>query len=82
MTGWLGSGIPIPGLRKNEAPTTEAAEAAPVAETAPVAEPKLEGKDDDDNSRYIRYEGLADAMSLRNFFVILIYYILNYFLAW
>ncbi|CAG9793184.1 unnamed protein product [Diatraea saccharalis] len=46
MTGWLGSGIPIPGLRKNEAPPAEA-EPAP-AEPEP-AEPKPE-KDDDDNS--------------------------------
>ncbi|XP_063636037.1 synapse-associated protein of 47 kDa isoform X5 [Cydia splendana] len=46
MTGWLGSGIPIPGLRKNEAPT-DAAEPAP--EPAEPAEPKPE-KDDDDNS--------------------------------
>ncbi|XP_053615869.1 synapse-associated protein of 47 kDa isoform X4 [Plodia interpunctella] len=47
MTGWLGSGIPIPGLRKNEAAPTEAAE--PPAEPE-VTEPKPEGKDDDDNS--------------------------------
>ncbi|XP_052750913.1 synapse-associated protein of 47 kDa isoform X2 [Galleria mellonella] len=46
MTGWLGSGIPIPGLRKNEAPPPEP-EPAPVE---PVEEPKPEGKDDDDNS--------------------------------
>ncbi|XP_063364349.1 synapse-associated protein of 47 kDa isoform X5 [Cydia amplana] len=46
MTGWLGSGIPIPGLRKNEAPT-DAPEPAP--EPAEPAEPKPE-KDDDDNS--------------------------------
>ncbi|XP_063542628.1 synapse-associated protein of 47 kDa isoform X5 [Cydia strobilella] len=46
MTGWLGSGIPIPGLRKNETPT-DAAEPAP--EPAEPAEPKPE-KDDDDNS--------------------------------
>ncbi|XP_061725592.1 synapse-associated protein of 47 kDa isoform X6 [Cydia pomonella] len=46
MTGWLGSGIPIPGLRKNEAPT-DTAEPAP--EPAEPAEPKPE-KDDDDNS--------------------------------
>ncbi|XP_073959601.1 synapse-associated protein of 47 kDa-like isoform X2 [Choristoneura fumiferana] len=49
MTGWLGSGIPIPGLRKNDAAPSEATEAAPV-EPAEPAEPKLEGKDDDDNS--------------------------------
>lgn len=61
MTGWLGSGIPIPGLRKNE-PTPAESEAVPV-EPAEVAEPRAEGKDDDDNSRYIRYEGLADVMS-------------------
>ncbi|XP_013191049.2 synapse-associated protein of 47 kDa isoform X2 [Amyelois transitella] len=47
MTGWLGSGIPIPGLRKNEAAPTETAE--PPAEPV-VTEPKAEGKDDDDNS--------------------------------
>ncbi|XP_063383007.1 synapse-associated protein of 47 kDa isoform X4 [Cydia fagiglandana] len=46
MTGWLGSGIPIPGLRKNEA-ATDVAEPAP--EPAEPAEPKPE-KDDDDNS--------------------------------
>lgn len=67
MTGWLGSGIPIPGLRKNEAPPAEPTEPAP---TEPTEEPKPEGKDDDDNSRYIRYEGLADAMSLRSYFFI------------
>ncbi|XP_013147350.1 PREDICTED: synapse-associated protein of 47 kDa isoform X2 [Papilio polytes] len=48
MTGWLGSGIPIPGLRKNEAAPTEAAEVAP--EPAEAVEAKPEGKDDDDNS--------------------------------
>lgn len=58
MTGWLGSGIQIPGLRKNEAPPAEATEAPPPVE--PEAEPKPEGKDDDDNSRYNRYEGWAD----------------------
>lgn len=63
MTGWLGSGIPIPGLRKNEATPAEPAD-APAPEVAEAAEPKAEGKDDDDNSRYNRYEGLADAMSL------------------
>ncbi|KAG6451355.1 hypothetical protein O3G_MSEX007086 [Manduca sexta] len=47
MTGWLGSGIPIPGLRKNEPAPAEAAEPAPVE---PEAEPKPEPKDDDDNS--------------------------------
>lgn len=62
MTGWLGSGIPIPGLRKNEAGPSEAVEPAP--EPAEVAEPKAETKDDDDNSRYNRYEGLTEAMSL------------------
>ncbi|KAL4719750.1 hypothetical protein ACJJTC_013310 [Scirpophaga incertulas] len=46
MTGWLGSGIPIPGLRKNEAPPAEAE--PPAAEPEP-AEPRPE-KDDDDNS--------------------------------
>ncbi|KAJ0172028.1 hypothetical protein K1T71_012001 [Dendrolimus kikuchii] len=48
MTGWLGSGIPIPGLRKNEAPSTETAEAAPAEPEVPETKP--EGKDDDDNS--------------------------------
>ncbi|XP_063542552.1 synapse-associated protein of 47 kDa isoform X4 [Cydia strobilella] len=57
MTGWLGSGIPIPGLRKNETPT-DAAEPAP--EPAEPAEPKPE-KDDDDNSRYISATGGADS---------------------
>lgn len=65
VTGWLGSGIPIPGLRKNEAAPAEA-EPAPVETVEPV-EAKPEGKDDDDNSRYNRYEGLADAMSLQFF---------------
>ncbi|XP_063364268.1 synapse-associated protein of 47 kDa isoform X4 [Cydia amplana] len=57
MTGWLGSGIPIPGLRKNEAPT-DAPEPAP--EPAEPAEPKPE-KDDDDNSRYNSATGGADS---------------------
>ncbi|XP_061725580.1 synapse-associated protein of 47 kDa isoform X4 [Cydia pomonella] len=57
MTGWLGSGIPIPGLRKNEAPT-DTAEPAP--EPAEPAEPKPE-KDDDDNSRYNSATGGADS---------------------
>lgn len=70
MTGWLGSGIPIPGLRKNEAPPAEPTEPIP---TEPIEESKPEGKDDDDNSRYIRYEGLADAMSLRSYFFIFFY---------
>ncbi|CAG5056953.1 unnamed protein product [Parnassius apollo] len=49
MTGWLGSGIPIPGLKKNEAPPTDPAEtAAPEPTEAEEAQP--EGKDDDDNS--------------------------------
>ncbi|XP_026331584.1 synapse-associated protein of 47 kDa isoform X2 [Hyposmocoma kahamanoa] len=47
MTGWLGSGIPIPGLRKNEAPPAEPTEPIP---TEPIEESKPEGKDDDDNS--------------------------------
>lgn len=63
MTGWLGAGIPIPGLKKNEAAPTDTTEPAPV-EPAEVAEPKPETKDDDDNSRYNRYEGLTEAMSL------------------
>lgn len=49
MTGWLGSGIPIPGLRKNEPAPAEQPE-QPAPEVAEVAETKLEGKDDDDNS--------------------------------
>ncbi|XP_047511921.1 synapse-associated protein of 47 kDa isoform X6 [Pieris napi] len=50
MTGWLGSGIPgIPGLKKTEAPSADAPEVAPV-EPAELAEPKPEGKEDDDNS--------------------------------
>ncbi|XP_063382998.1 synapse-associated protein of 47 kDa isoform X3 [Cydia fagiglandana] len=57
MTGWLGSGIPIPGLRKNEA-ATDVAEPAP--EPAEPAEPKPE-KDDDDNSRYNSATGGADS---------------------
>ncbi|XP_050556103.1 synapse-associated protein of 47 kDa isoform X8 [Spodoptera frugiperda] len=48
MTGWLGSGIPIPGLRKNE-PAPAEPEPAPV-EPAEAVEPRPEGKDDDDNS--------------------------------
>ncbi|KAJ2954943.1 hypothetical protein O0L34_g3274 [Tuta absoluta] len=48
MTGWLGSGIPIPGLRKNEAGSTDAGAAEPAPQPEP--EPKPEGKDDDDNS--------------------------------
>ncbi|CAB3224756.1 unnamed protein product [Arctia plantaginis] len=50
MTGWLGSGIPIPGLRKNEPAPAEQPEQPPTTETAEIAEPKAEGKDDDDNS--------------------------------
>ncbi|XP_034836082.1 synapse-associated protein of 47 kDa isoform X3 [Maniola hyperantus] len=60
MTGWLGSGIPIPGLRKNEVPPTDATEPVPV-EPAEPAEPKPEGKDDDDNSRYNSATGGADS---------------------
>lgn len=63
MTGWLGSGIPIPGLRKNEPAAAESAEPAP----EPEPELKTDIKDDDDNSRYNRYEGLADAMRWRFF---------------
>ncbi|XP_063832532.1 synapse-associated protein of 47 kDa isoform X3 [Ostrinia nubilalis] len=59
MTGWLGSGIPIPGLRKNEAAPSDT-EPVP-AEPAPEAEPKPEGKDDDDNSRYNSATGGADS---------------------
>lgn len=70
MTGWLGSGIPIPGLRKNEPAPAEQPEQPPATETAEVAEPKPEGKDDDDNSRYNRYEGLAEVMSWSNFFLL------------
>ncbi|XP_047511923.1 synapse-associated protein of 47 kDa isoform X8 [Pieris napi] len=61
MTGWLGSGIPgIPGLKKTEAPSADAPEVAPV-EPAELAEPKPEGKEDDDNSRYISATGGADS---------------------
>ncbi|XP_026738660.1 synapse-associated protein of 47 kDa isoform X4 [Trichoplusia ni] len=60
MTGWLGSGIPIPGLRKNEPAPEAVPEAAPV-EPAEAAEPKPEGKDDDDNSRYNSATGGADS---------------------
>ncbi|CAK1594201.1 unnamed protein product [Parnassius mnemosyne] len=49
MTGWLGSGIPIPGLKKNEAPPTDPAEAT-ASEPAEAEEAQPEGKDDDDNS--------------------------------
>ncbi|KAI8437286.1 hypothetical protein MSG28_011659 [Choristoneura fumiferana] len=71
MTGWLGSGIPIPGLRKNDAAPSEATEAAPV-EPAEPAEPKLEGKDDDDNSSAtggadMTTKAVAGAKSLGNF---------------
>ncbi|XP_050679507.1 synapse-associated protein of 47 kDa isoform X3 [Leptidea sinapis] len=58
MTGWLGSGIPIPGLRKNEA-APETGEAAP--EAVDAVEQKPEGKDDDDNSRYNSATGGADS---------------------
>ncbi|XP_032522742.1 synapse-associated protein of 47 kDa isoform X2 [Danaus plexippus] len=47
MTGWLGAGIPIPGLRKNEAASAEP-EPAPI-EPEPT-EAKTEPRDDDDNS--------------------------------
>ncbi|XP_050355039.1 synapse-associated protein of 47 kDa isoform X2 [Nymphalis io] len=50
MTGWLGSGIPIPGLRKNETAPTDPNEPVPVEQTEDAAEPKPEAKDDDDNS--------------------------------
>ncbi|CAH2095561.1 unnamed protein product [Euphydryas editha] len=50
MTGWLGSGIPIPGLRKNEAAPTDSTEPAPVEPAEVADEPKPESKDDDDNS--------------------------------
>ncbi|XP_035452580.1 synapse-associated protein of 47 kDa isoform X1 [Spodoptera frugiperda] len=59
MTGWLGSGIPIPGLRKNE-PAPAEPEPAPV-EPAEAVEPRPEGKDDDDNSRYNSATGGADS---------------------
>ncbi|KAL0868174.1 hypothetical protein ABMA27_007722 [Loxostege sticticalis] len=59
MTGWLGSGIPIPGLKKNEAPPPEAEQPAPTEPTE--SEPKAEGKDDDDNSRYNSATGGADS---------------------
>ncbi|XP_075984962.1 synapse-associated protein 47kD isoform X3 [Anticarsia gemmatalis] len=61
MTGWLGSGIPIPGLRKNEPAPAEQPEQQVVPEPAEVAEPKPEGKDDDDNSRYNSATGGADS---------------------
>lgn len=63
MTGWLGSGIPIPGLRKTEA---AAEEAGATAEAAEAIQPEASSaqdlaKDEDDNSRYIRY-GVIHAM--------------------
>ncbi|XP_026500110.1 synapse-associated protein of 47 kDa isoform X3 [Vanessa tameamea] len=61
MTGWLGSGIPIPGLRKNESAPTDPNEPAPVEQTEVAAEPKPEAKDDDDNSRYNSATGGADS---------------------
>ncbi|XP_068619486.1 synapse-associated protein of 47 kDa isoform X2 [Battus philenor] len=60
MTGWLGSGIPIPGLRKNEAAPAEAAEAS-APEPVEAVEAKPEAKDDDDNSRYNSATGGADS---------------------
>lgn len=68
MTGWLGSGIPIPGLRKNEVPPAggEAVEPAPAEPAEP--EPKPEGKDDDDNSRYNRYEGFGGSNEFTQYF--------------
>ncbi|XP_037868077.1 synapse-associated protein of 47 kDa isoform X3 [Bombyx mori] len=57
MTGWLGSGIPIPGLRKNEPAAAESAEPAP----EPEPELKTDIKDDDDNSRYNSATGGADS---------------------
>ncbi|CAH0731292.1 unnamed protein product, partial [Brenthis ino] len=59
MTGWLGSGIPIPGLRKNEAGSSDVPE--PAAEPVEAVEPKPEAKDDDDNSRYNSATGGADS---------------------
>ncbi|CAH2095563.1 unnamed protein product [Euphydryas editha] len=61
MTGWLGSGIPIPGLRKNEAAPTDSTEPAPVEPAEVADEPKPESKDDDDNSRYNSATGGADS---------------------
>ncbi|GBP71750.1 Synapse-associated protein of 47 kDa [Eumeta japonica] len=59
MTGWLGSGIPIPGLRKTETVAPDTAEPAP---TEPdTTDPKAEAKDDDDNSRYNSATGGADS---------------------
>ncbi|XP_032522746.1 synapse-associated protein of 47 kDa isoform X7 [Danaus plexippus] len=58
MTGWLGAGIPIPGLRKNEAASAEP-EPAPI-EPEPT-EAKTEPRDDDDNSRYNSATGGADS---------------------
>lgn len=65
MTGWLGSGIPIPGLRKGgeaDAPPADGVEAQP--EPEPAAVPAADGvKDEDDNSRYIRYGVIHQMMS-------------------
>lgn len=63
MTGWLGSGIPIPGLRKTEATAEEAGAAAEAVEAIQpeVSSAQDLAKDEDDNSRYIRY-GVIHAM--------------------
>lgn len=57
MSGWLGSGIPIPGLRKTDSSAAPPAEAdageAPVEAGQDVS--AKDARDDDDNSRYIRY---------------------------
>ncbi|XP_041982820.1 synapse-associated protein of 47 kDa isoform X2 [Aricia agestis] len=58
MTGWLSSGIPIPGLKKNEAGAPEA-EQPPAEPVEPEVKP--EAKDDDDNSRYNSATGGADS---------------------
>lgn len=61
MTGWLGSGIPIPGLRKTDSQAPDINEPA-AAEAVESFEPKPDLKDDDDNSRYNRY-GVEGTMS-------------------
>lgn len=68
MTGWLGSGIPIPGLRKTEAAAEEAGVAAEADEAAqPEASSGQDlAKDEDDNSRYIRYGVIHAMRSLTN----------------
>lgn len=67
MTGWLGSGIPIPGLRKTDSQAPDINE-PPQTEVEEQTEVKSELKDDDDNSRYNRY-GVGRGMSHNNFFL-------------